>query len=109
MPTNYKILGQVASNTNVTLNVYTVPVNTQAVISTVVICNRGNANSTYTIAAQANGEAISNQHYIAFNSFVQSNDSIALTLGLTLSSNDILSVNANSNTVSFSVFGSEIT
>jgi hypothetical protein len=109
MPTAYKILGQSSPVANTTANVYTVPSATQAVVSTIVICNRGTANASYHIAAQANGATLSNSHYIAFNSAVSSNDSIALTIGLTLSATDVLSVNASSNTITFSVFGSEIT
>ena len=108
MPTIYKVLGQANGNT-VIANVYTVPAATQAVISTIVIANRSSSNTNYRIAVQPAGAALSNQHYIAYDSVVAGNDSIALSLGLTLGNTDVLSVNASSNVLSFSVFGSEIT
>jgi len=108
MPTNYKVLGQANGTTAVT-NVYTVPAATQAVISTIVIANRSTSNTNYRIAVQPAGAALSNQHYIAYDSVVAGNDSIALTLGMTLGNTDVLSVNASSNVLSFSVFGSEVT
>jgi hypothetical protein len=109
MPTNYKILGQIAATANTTHNVYTVPAATQAVVSTVVICNRGGANTTYRIACQPAGAALTNTHFIAFDSAIALNDSIALTLGITLGNTDILSVNAATSDVTFTLFGSEIT
>ena len=108
MPTTYKVLGQANGNT-VIANVYTVPAATQAVISTIVIANRSSSNTNYRIAVQPAGAALSNQHYIAYDSVVAGNDSIALSLGLTMGNTDVLSVNASSNVLSFSVFGSEIT
>ena len=108
MPTTYKVLGQAAGTTAVA-NVYTVPASAQTVVSTVVIANRSTSNTNYYIAVQPNGAALANQHYIAFSSVVAGNDSIALSLGLTLGPNDVISVNASSNVLSFSVFGSEIT
>ena len=108
MPTNYNVLGQANGTTAVT-NVYTVPAATQAVISTIVIANRSTSNTNYRIAVQPVGAALSNQHYIAYDSVVAGNDSIALTLGMTLGNTDVLSVNASSNVLSFSVFGSEVT
>ncbi len=109
MPTNYKILGQIAATANTTHNVYTVPAATQAVISTVVICNRGAANTTYRIAAQPAGAALSNTHFIAYDTPIGLNDSIALTLGITLGNTDVLSVNAAASNITFTLFGSEIT
>lgn len=108
MPTTYKVLGQANGNT-VSANVYTVPASAQTVVSTVVIANRSSSNTNYRIAVQPGGAALSNQHYIAYDSVVAGNDSIALSLGLTLGPNDVISVNASSNVLSFSVFGSEIT
>ena len=50
-----------------------------------------------------------NTHFIAFDSAIGLNDSIALTLGITLGNTDILSVNAATSNVTFTLFGSEIT
>jgi len=90
-------------------NVYTVPAATQAVISTIIIANRSSSNTNYRIAVQPAGAALSNQHYIAYDAVAAANDSIALTLGLTLGNTDVISANASANSLSISIFGSEIT
>lgn len=109
MPESYKILGQVAATANTTHNVYTVPAATSAVVSSIVICNRGAANTTFRIATQPAGAALSNTHYIAFDTVLPALDTIALSMGLTLGNTDVLSVNAAVSNVTFSVYGTEIT
>ena len=110
MPETYKILGQVAANSNTTTNVYTVPAATQAVVSSIVIVNRNaSANCTYRVAAQQAGAALANQHYIAFDAPIAALDTVALSLGVTLGNTDVISVYSANANLSFSVFGTEIT
>ena len=110
MPETYKILGQVAANSNTTTNVYTVPANTQTVVSSIVIVNRNSgANCTYRVAAQRAGAALANQHYIAFDAPIAALDTVALSLGVTLGNTDVISVYSANANLSFSVFGTEIT
>ena len=110
MAETYKILGQVAANSNTTTNVYTVPANTQTVVSSIVIVNRnGGANCTYRVAAQKAGAALANQHYIAFDAPIAALDTVALSLGVTLGNTDVISVYSANANLSFSVFGTEIT
>ena len=107
MPTNYKVLGQAALTTAVA-NVYTVPANTQTVISTVVVTNRTSSNVNYRLAVQPAGAALANQHYIAFDASVPGNDTIALTLGITLDAADVLYCYASTASVAFGAFGTEL-
>jgi hypothetical protein len=88
--------------------VYTVPSATQAVVSTITIANRDTSNATYRIAIRPNGATIANEHYIAYDATVPSNDTIALTLGLTIDAADVVTVYASSANLSFGIFGSEI-
>lgn len=108
MPTNYKVLGQVnpAATTNTTL--YTVPSATQAVVSTISICNQAGTSATYRIAVRPAGAAIDPKHYIVYGATVAASDSILLTLGITLAATDVITVYASSATLSFDAFGSEI-
>lgn len=108
MPTVYKVLGQSAPSATTDTDLYTVPAGQQAVISTIVIANRTNTNGTYRIAVRPSGSAIANQHYIAYDVSVAASDSTTLTLGLTLTATDIITVYASSTNLSFSAFGSEI-
>jgi hypothetical protein len=108
MATTYKILGQSAPSATTNTNVYTVPSATQAVISTITITNRANTAATYRIALRPNGDTVANQHYIAYDASVPANDTIALSLGLTIGAADIVTVYASSANLSFGIFGSEI-
>jgi hypothetical protein len=108
MATTYKVLGQSAPSATTDTDVYTVPSATQAVVSTITIANRDTSNATYRIAIRPNGATIANEHYIAYDATVPSNDTIALTLGLTIDAADVVTVYASSANLSFGIFGSEI-
>jgi len=109
MATNYLVLGQSApaSVTNTTL--YTAPLATQAVVSTMTVCNRTTSQATFRIAVRPNGTAIANQHYVAFDSIILPNDTVALTLGLTLGDQDVITVYASSASLTFNAYGTEVT
>lgn len=108
MATAYKILGQTgdASANDVTL--YTVPASTETIVSTIVICNREAAANTFRIAVKEDGGSVANEDYLAYDSNIDANDTITLTLGITINASDIISVGASDANVSFSAFGSEI-
>jgi hypothetical protein len=108
MTTVYKVLGQLNPTANTQTTLYTTPVGNNTVISTIAICNQANTSTTFCVAVQASGAALQARHYINFNTPVPANDTITMTLGMTLGATDILSVNAASSTVSFSAFGTEI-
>jgi len=107
MAINYKVLGQVAPGATTQTTLYTVPAATQAVCSTLAICNRG-ASTTFRIAVQPAGASLISQMYIAYDAAINANDSVYLTLGVTLAATDLISIYANTANVSFSLFGSEI-
>lgn len=108
MATTYKILGQSNPIANTLTTVYTVPAGTQAVVSTVTICNQANTATTFRIAAQPANAAIAGKHYINYDTTLPGNDTIALTIGMTLGNTDVISANCGSGNVSINVFGSEI-
>lgn len=109
MSTNYKILGQVNPSATTNTTLYTVPADTQAVISTIVVANLANSSATYRIALRPAGETLANKHYIAYDISVSANDSTTLTLGLTVDATDVVTVRASTTDLTFSAFGSEIT
>jgi hypothetical protein len=111
MPTIYKVLAQSAPTSTSIANVYTVPAATNTVISTLMICNRATVNAAYNIAIQPAGATLANQHYISFNALVPAQDSIALTVGMSLAATDNIAVQANTtgvNNLGFTIFGTEI-
>jgi hypothetical protein len=110
MPTNYKVLGQSNPTACTYTSLYTVPASTQAVVSTISICNANSiTNASYSIAIRPAGETITAKHFLTSNNVVGSLDTIMLTVGLTLGNTDVVTVYATTSNVSFSLFGSEIT
>ena len=109
MATTYKVLGQVAPSATTDTDLYTVPAATTAVTSTVNICNQGAASATFRLAVRPAGATISQEHYLAYDTVIAANDSIALTLGITLAATDVVTVYASTGSFSFNLFGSEIT
>jgi hypothetical protein len=108
MATAYKVLGQSALSATTNTDVYTVPAATSSIISTVVVCNRSAAAVTYRIAVRPDAAAIANQHYVAYDVTLAANDSVNLTLGITLDAADVVTVYASTANLSVSIFGSEI-
>lgn len=108
MATTYKTLGQSAPSATTNTDLYTVPSATSTVCSTLVICNRG-ASTTFRVAVRPAGAAIANQHYIVYDNYVNQYDTVFLTLGVTLAATDVVTVYAGAATLSFSLFGSELT
>ena len=108
MATTYKVLGQVAPSATTLTTLDTVPAATSAVVSTIAVCNRAATAATYRIAIRPAGAAISNEHYIAYDSTVAANDTTMLTIGITLAATDVISVYASTANLSFNAFGSEI-
>lgn len=105
----YKVLGQSNPAATTATTLYTVPAATQAVVSTINICNQAGAAGTYRVAVRPAGAGLAAQHYLAYDVPIGANDSIALTLGITLAATDVVTVYANTATMSFSAFGSEVT
>lgn len=108
MAQTHRVLGQSAPSATTDTTLYTVPAATQAILSTLAICNRG-ASSTYRIAVRPSGATLANQHYLVFDSFVEANSTTFLTLGISLAATDVLTVQAGTANFSFSAFGVEIT
>jgi hypothetical protein len=108
MPTSYKVLGQRIPAAATAETLYTVPASTSTVVSTITVCNQVSTAATYRIAIRKAGAALSTLQYIAYDATIAGNDTIALTLGITLATTDIVTVYASSTTLSFNAFGSEI-
>lgn len=109
MATIYKVLGQAAPGATTATDVYTVPATTEAVISTIVVANRAGTAGTFRISVRPNGASQANEHYVAFDVPIAGSDSITLTLGITLDAGDVITVYGSSASLSWNVFGTEIT
>jgi hypothetical protein len=108
MASTYKVLGQLAPAATTLSTLYTVPSATQAVSSTLSICNTSSISTTARIAIRPAGAAIDIKHYIMYDVTVSGNDTLFLTLGASMATTDVVSVYATLATLSFTLFGSEI-
>ena len=104
----YKVLGQVNPTANTATTLYTVPSANSAIISTVSICNQAATATTFRLAVQPAGASLVAKHYLNYDTSLPGNDSITVTIGMTLAATDVVSVYAGSATVSFNAFGNEI-
>lgn len=107
MPQVHKVLGQFFSTSSSLFNLYTVPAATTTIVSTLVICNQTASAKTFKIAVKKLGVVISDEMYIAYDAPIAASDSIFLTIGITLSQADVIAV-SSSGSISFSLFGAEI-
>ena len=109
MANAYKILGQVADASANDVELYLVPASTSAIVSTITVCNREAAANTFRIATKTDNSAVADTDYIAYDTSIAANDTVTLTLGITLQAGAEISVGASDTNVTFQAFGTEIT
>lgn len=108
MATTYKVLGQIAPSAASATTAYTVPSATQAVISTITVCNQGNASTNVRIAVRPDGATLEAKHYIVYDVAVAALETIGFTFGVTADASDVITVQSSAANCSFNIFGTEI-
>lgn len=108
MALSYKVLGQLAPAATTDTNLYTCPAQKEAVLSSVVILNRGASSGTFRIAVRPNVETLANKHFIAFDESLNAKTRTTLTLGITMDAADVVTIQASTADFSFNAFGVEI-
>lgn len=109
MAITYKVLGQSNPAATTATTLYTVPSSTSTVCSTITICNQSATAGTFRVAIRPAGATLAAEHYISYDTTVPGNDTVSLTIGITLAATDVITVYASSTSISFNLFGSEIT
>lgn len=109
MTTALKPLGQRNPAAASLEDVYTVPGATQALGSGIVVCNRSATATKFRIAVRPAGGAISDEMYLYYDTPISGNNTFAAVIGFTLAATDVVSVYALDATLSFNLFGQEIT
>lgn len=104
-----KVLGQVNPSATTLTTLYTVPAATSVVCSTLVVCNQSGSGDTYRISIQVAGAANDPKQYLYYDTAIAANASATITIGITLGATDVVKVYAGTTTLSFSLFGVEIT
>lgn len=108
MPNFYKVLGQSNPASITATTLYTVPASRSAVVSTIAVANLSSTAATFRIAVRVGGASLANSQYIAYDSTLIGNNTICLTLGISLATTDVITVYASTANVTFSAFGTEI-
>lgn len=110
MAVEYKVLGQVAGSG--AIGTYSelgqVPAGKQWLVSTVAICNEGSSAITYRLGVSTSISP-STGEWLVYGATVPANDTVTLTLGITMGSDWRIMTSSSSSTVSFQAFGTEIT
>lgn len=106
MATALKVLGQSKPAAATLTALYTVPASTQAVVSTITVCNQG-AATTFRISVAIAGAADTAAQYIAYDVAIGANETAYVTIGATLGAADVIRVYNAAATVSFNAFGQE--
>ena len=109
MATAYKyaqVQGTASTGTYATL--YTTPAATEAVISSLVITNQSSSANTVRIGLDATAGTPGASEWLVYNAAIAGNDTVALTLGVTLSAQKFVRVSSSANTCNFTAFLSEI-
>ena len=106
----YKVLGRKAAAATTAEELYAVPSSSAAVVSTIVVANRSTSARTYRLAVKpTSGTSLAEEHYLAYDVSIAANDSVALTLGITLSSGNVIVTYASAaSSLTFTAFGSEL-
>jgi hypothetical protein len=104
-----KPLAQTNPSATTLTDSYTVPAATSAVVSSIVICNRGGTETSIRISVAVGGAANDNKQYLYYDLPLPANDTFIATIGVTLAATDVIRVYAADAQVSFNIFGVEIT
>jgi hypothetical protein len=108
MAESLKSLGQLAATATTLTDLYTVPADTSTSISSLVVCNRSATSTTFRISVAVAGAADSSKQYIFYEQALDGNSTFTATIGVTLAATDKIRVYAGNSSLSFNLFGIEV-
>lgn len=108
MTTTYKSLGQIVPAAATATTLYTVGASTQTLCSRLDICNQG-VTTTVRVAVRPAGATLDPKHYQIYDVILNANDTMPYPASWTLATTDVVTVYSLSGTVSFSLWGAELT
>jgi glucose-6-phosphate dehydrogenase assembly protein OpcA len=104
----YKILGQSSPSATTETTLYTVPSAKSTVVSSISICNRSSGQTTFRVSISQGGSATANKDYLYYDVTLAGNDTFIATIGVTLATTDVVRVYSGNTSLSFQLFGTEI-
>jgi hypothetical protein len=109
MSTVYKTLGQLANGTaNAVETVYTVPVGTSTVVSTVNICNTTTGAVTFRLWTCGSGDGTGVKNAAYYDIPMAGNDTFQSTAGATLGAGATVQFTASGTGVGVQLYGMEM-
>lgn len=90
------------------VDLYTVPSDKQAVISTLTVCNHGTTIADYDLLIRPAGASATNSHILAAGVAIAVSDTTFITAGIALGTADVLTVEATTADVTFMAFVNEV-
>lgn len=110
MATTYKYSqAQGTSSTGTYTTVYNTPASTQAVVSSLVICNASSSNVTVRVGLDTTAGTPSSSEFLVYDATIAGNDTVSLTLGISMDADKYIRASSSSSACVFSAFVSEIT
>lgn len=104
MPNAAKVLFRGAATTSVTTNLYTVPVATSTVVTSIVVANTANAAGTFTLSLGAAGSEIALFDAVA----IAADSTVVIDLKQVLPTTHVIDGGASAVTINFHISGMEI-
>jgi hypothetical protein len=88
-------------------DLYTVPSEKEAVISTLAIAEHGGAPADFSIRVRPDGDTAADVHILVNGAELVANDTQFLTIGIALAATDVVTVEATTGDVTFTAFVNE--
>lgn len=108
MAETVKTLGQAAPPAATLTALYTVPVGTRAVISSLMVCNRSTVADTFRVSIALAGAVDTAAQYIYYDLPLLGKNTFAAVLGVALGPTDVVRCYSTNGTTVFNAFGVEI-
>ena len=109
MATAYKysqVQGTASTGTYATL--YNTASATEAVVSSLVVTNQASSDVTVRIGLDTAAGTPGAAEFLVYDAVVAGNDTVALTLGVTLPASNYIRISSSASTCNFTAFVSEI-
>lgn len=108
MADTIKIIGQSTPSATTLTDIYTVPALKSAVISSVIVCNRGSVSTTFRVSIAISGAADTPAQYLYYDVPISKNNTFVATIGLSLATTDKVRIFAGNASLSFNLVGVEV-
>lgn len=102
------VLGQSNPTATTLTTLYTVPAATSVSVSSIVICNRSSTATSFRISIAPAGAADALTQYLYYDVPISGNDTFVATIGCTLAATDVVRCYATLATLTFSIFGVQV-